>query len=324
MAVTRNDVARAAGVSSAVVSYVLNDGPRPVSAAARQRVLEAIDQLGYRRDIVARSMRTRTTDSIGLVLPDIRIPYFAVMTQRITEVARKSGLSVVVATSNGSVAIEREHLAELAGRRVDGVILMSVEPLQELSWAGAFGMPVLVVDRPIVAVESSAAATEHLVSHGATRLARIAGHEGSSVTERRDLGWFRVIESHGLSKVAEIVRAGYSQDEGYAAARQLLDRDDPPRGVVVDGPLHASAFLRAAADLGVRIPDDVLVIGNEIGDDARFSVPRISSVDSPIDAIAAESVDRLKAASPEDGLLSLGGSVFTLHERESCGHPAGD
>jgi LacI family transcriptional regulator len=323
MAVTRNDVARAAGVSSAVVSYVLNDGPRPVSAAARQRVLEAIDRLGYRRDIVARSMRMRTTQSIGLVLPDIALSYFAVMTQRITEVARERGLSVIVATSNGSVAIERDHLSELAGRRVDGVILMSVDPLQELSWAGEFGLPVLVVDRPVVAVESTAAATEHLLGHGAARLARISGPERISVTGRRDIGWFRSLALHGMESAAELVRADQSGDEGYAASRRLLDRDDPPEAVVIDSPPHAAPFLRAAADLGISIPGELIVIAMEMGGAGRFLVPRLSSVDSPIDAIAEQAVDRLATAAPDDRLLALAGTAFTLHERESCGHAAG-
>lgn len=321
MAVTRNDVARAAGVSSAVVSYVLNDGPRPVSAGTRQRVLDAIDQLGYRRDLVARSMRTGTTNSVGLVLPDITLSYFAVMTQRITEIARGKGLTIIVATSNGSVEVEREHLADLADRRVDGVILMSVDPLQELSWAGDFGLPVLVVDRPVVAVDGTATATAHLLDHGVKTLARVAGPERFATTRRRDAGWNRALREHGLDEANyPVVRAEVSEPGGYDAAIRLLTSDRRPDGVVADSAPQAMGVLRAAADLGVDVPGDLSVIACEVGDQGDFTVPRLSSVDSPIDQIANQAVELIRSTERRSQLLTLSGTAFTLHVRESCGH----
>jgi LacI family transcriptional regulator len=321
--VTRNDVARAAGVSSAVVSYVLNDGPRPVSEAARRKVLEAIEQLGYRRDSVARSMRTRTTESIGFVLPDITLSYFAVMTQRITEAADRHGLTVMVATSNGSLAEERKHLTDLASRRVDGIILMSVDPLQDLAWVRKFGIPVLVVDRPLAAVNIAAAATTHLVEHGLKRIARIAAPADHALTSRRDAGWLQSLRHHGLSEDARlVVYADVSRQGGYVAATRLLLDSDPPDGVVVDSAPQTVGFLRAAADLGVSIPEDISVVACEFGDEGEFTVPRVSSVDSPIDAIATRAVQALLAAEPDAGVTALSGDEFDFHARESCGHTA--
>jgi LacI family transcriptional regulator len=323
VAVTRNDVARAAGVSSAVVSYVLNDGPRPVSLAARKRVLDAIEQLGYRRDSVARSMRTRTTESIGLVLPDITLSYFAVMTQRITEAADRHGLTVMVATSNGSLVEERKHLTDLAGRRVDGVILMSVDPLQDLAWAQRFGMPVLIVDRPLAAINIAAAATGHLVGHGLSRIARVAAPAEHALTSRRDAGWLQSLRHHGLSEEARlVVHAEVTPEGGYRAATQLLLESDPPDGVVVDSAPQTVGFLRAAADLGVAIPGDISVVACEFGGGGEYSVPRVSSVDSPIESIATQAVDAIRAADPIGGLITLTGDEFVVHTRESCGHTA--
>lgn len=319
MRVTRKDVARAAGVSPSVVSYVMNDGPRPVSSSNRMRVLAAIEELGYRRNSVARAMRTRKTNSIGLVLPDISIAYFSAITQRITEKARADGLSVIVATSNGSMDVEREHLSELAARQVDGVILMSVDPAQDLGWAGDLGMPVLVVDRPIVAVEGTIAATEHLLSHRRRRLARLTGPENDLMTRRRDTGWASVLTQHAIDPTDVVVmRAELSAEAGYAAARAMLASSSRPDAVLVDSPLHAAAFLRAAADLTLVIPSDVSVITCEYGREAEFTVPRLSSVDSPIDQIASEAVDTIRAASVDDRLLTLDGTDFNLCERESC------
>jgi LacI family transcriptional regulator len=320
--VTRNDVARAAGVSSAVVSYVLNDGPRPVSAAARKRVLDAIESLGYRRDNVARSLRTRTTESIGFVLPDITLSYFAVMTQQITQAAQQHGLTVVVATSNGSLDVERKHLTDLAGRRVDGVILMSVDPLQDLAWTQHIGLPVLMVDRPLAAIHIAEAATTHLVEHGLRRIARVGAATDHALARRRDEGWVRSLRSHGLPEDDRlVVHSATDSDGGYRAGIALLGGDDRPDGVVIDSAPQAVGFMRAAADLGVRVPEDIAVITCEYGSEAKFTVPRMSSVDSRIDAIAAHAVAAIRSAEPSDRLLTLSDDGFVLHPRESCGHP---
>ncbi|WP_109212147.1 MULTISPECIES: LacI family DNA-binding transcriptional regulator [Microbacterium] len=316
--VTRNDVARAAGVSSAVVSYVLNDGPRPVSAAARARVLAAIDELGYRRNNIARFMRTRTTNSIGFVLPEIALAYFSVMTQRITEIAYARGLSVIVATSNGDVDVEREHLTDLASRQVDGVVLMSVNPAQDLAWAGDLGMPVLVVDRPVVAIESTVAAVEHLLAVGCRRLARLSADEEALTTRRRDKGWNQALAAHDTDPAqAPVVRVAGAESAAYDAARELLSTPDRPDGVVVDSPVHAAPILRAAADLGLSIPDDVAVVALEFGRAAEYTVPRLTSVDSPLEDIALRAVEIITAASPDERLLTLDGTDFTLVARES-------
>ncbi len=264
-------------------------------------------------------MRTRKTNSIGLVLPDISIAYFSAITQRITEIARASGISVIVATSNGSTDVEREHLRELAARQVDGVILMSVDPAQDLSWTGDLGMPVLVVDRPMVAIESTIAAVEHLLSHRCPRLGRLTGPENDLTTRRRDTGWASVLAQHAIDPTDVVVmRAELSADAGYTAAFALLSSPVRPDGVLVETPLHASAFLRAARDLKLDIPGDVSVITCEYGKDAAFTVPRLTSIDSPLDQIASRAVEAITAASPDDCLLTLDGTEFTLWERESC------
>lgn len=316
--VTRNDVARVAGVSAAVVSYVLNDGPRPVSAAARAKVLAAIDELGYRRNNIARFMRTRSTNSIGFVLPEIAVSYFSTMTQRITDIAHAQGLSVIVATSNGDLRVEREHLTDLAGRQVDGIILMSVDPAQDLSWAGDLGTPVLIVDRPIVAAQGIVAAVEHLVSRGCRRLVRLSGPEGEVMTRRRDAGWRAALDQHDINEsAASIIRTAPTESDGLRASRELLSRADRADGVVIDTPPHATAFLRAAADVGIAIPEDVAVVAMEYGNAAEYTVPRLTSVDSPLDEIAERAITALTAASANDRLLSLDGLDFTLTERES-------
>ncbi len=318
MVVTRNDVARAAGVSSAVVSYVLNDGPRPVSPATRERVLAAIDALGYRRNTVARSMRTRKTYSIGFVLPEITLSYFSAMTQRLSEIAHARGLSLIVATSNGRIDREREHLIELAGRQVDGIILMSVDPARDLRWTGDLGTPVLLVDRPQVAIDGTAAAVQHLVDRGRRRLGRLSGPADDILTRRRDAGWERALLANDIADgPSRVLRAEMTEAAGYAAARILLTGASLADGVVIDFAPHATGFLRAAADLGIAIPEAVAVVATEFGRGAEFTVPRLTSVDSPLSEIAERAVDAIAAASADDRLLAIHGTDFTLTARES-------
>lgn len=315
--VTRNDVARTAGVSTAVVSYVINDGPRSVSPRMRSRVLAAIEELGYRPNSVARSMRTRRTNSIGFVIPEISMAYFSSMTQFITEIARKRGLSVVVATSNGDVQIERDHLRELSGRQVDGVILMSVDPEGNLEWANSLGMPVLVVDRPNSAADSTTHATQHLIAHNRRHIARLTLPESSLLTRRRDEGWARALAGQEVERV-EVVRVDHGQAAGHAASLALLRAPNRPDGVVIDDPRHAAAFLRAAADEDVDIPREIAVITCEFGDAADYTVPRLSSVDSRLSEIAERAVAAIAAASESDRIVTMDGPGFDLHKRESC------
>jgi len=319
--VTRNDVARAAGVSTAVVSYVINDGPRAVSPKMRSRVLAAIDELGYRPNTVARSMRTRRTNSIGFVLPDISMAYFSAMTQYITERARERGLSVMVATSSGDLGIEREHVMELAARQVDGIILMSVDPERDTDWATSLNVPVVVVDRPRVAADSTALAAEHLLAHGCRSVARVSEPETVLLTRRRDDGWSRTMAAHGITH-APVVRAAAGERAGFEAASALLQAAERVDGVVIDDPAHATGFLRAAADLGIDVPGEVAVIACEYGRFADFTVPRLSSVDSPLEAIAARAVEAITAAASGDRQPTLDGPGFDLFERDSCRLPA--
>jgi LacI family transcriptional regulator len=139
------------------------------------------------------------------------------------------------------------------------------------------------------------------------------------MTRRRDTGWASVLAQHAIDPTDLVVmRTEPSADAGYEAAFAMLSNSPPPDGVLVDSPLHASAFLRAAADLGLAVPTAVSVITFEYGQHAEFTVPRLTSVDSPLEQIASQAVETISAASANDRLLTLDGTAFTLSERESC------
>src|SRR5262245_15575257 len=188
-AVTRDDVARRAGVSTAVVSYVLNDGPRPVSSEKRTRVLAAIAELGYRRDAVAAALSSRRSNTLGLLLPDATNPFFADLAGRIEDAAFARGYTVLIGNAAEDRAREARHLEAFMAHRVDGVIAILADlaaplpaPLAQL------GGRIVLLDRvprdwdgPAVAADNRLGgrlAAERLVEIGRRRLVVLAGPTG--------------------------------------------------------------------------------------------------------------------------------------------------
>lgn len=319
MAVTRNDVAQLAGVSTAVVSYVLNDGPRPVSAATRERVLAAIAELGYRRDGVARNLRTGKTHSLGLVVPDIGLPYFGAITQQLVEVTSEVGYQMLICTTSWLPDRERAQLAGLAERRVDGVVLMSVDPLQDFAAVEELGIPTVVIDRPEVAVRGAHRATGHLVGHGHERLGFIGGAEWLVASRRRREGWAAALGDHGLPSRPEFIRYGpCTRAGGYAAAGELLTSAEPPTAVFVESDAQAVGVLRAARDHGFRVPEDLAVASGEGTELAEFAIPSLTTLHQPVATIAREAVSAV-LATKGGTLRRLDNQEFDLVRRESCG-----
>ncbi|GAA2026084.1 LacI family DNA-binding transcriptional regulator [Agromyces tropicus] len=319
MAVTRNDVARAAGVSPAVVSYVLNDGPRPVSAGARARVLTAIDELGYKPDGVARYLRTGKTKSVGLVLPDLGLPYFSEFTKAISAAAYRIDHQLLIANTDWALEQERRQIAALVERRVDAMVFMSVDPSQDFASLAELGIPVVVIDRPDVAVRSAAVATEHFITvHGHENIAIVTNDLLPVVSRRRMQGWADELARHGLTTEGRSFGAPPSRAGGFEAAMRMLRQRDRPTAVFVEADAQAIGMIRAAVDLRIGVPGDLAVISSEGTELAEFAVPRLSTIQQPIARLAAGALDLALAGGPP-GLRRLTDDEFHLVLRESCG-----
>ena len=215
MGVTRDDVARAAVVSTAVVSYVLDDGPRPVAAATRDRVLAAIRELGYRPDGVARHLRAGRTLSLGLVVPDPALPYYAEFTKHVDAAGEAAGRQILLASPHWDTDRERTLIAGLAERRVDGVVLLSADPLQAVATVSALGLPVVGVDRPEVAERGTAAVVAHLRADGHVRVGLLTGPRPLRVSDRRARGWTDSVAAAGLAVREEWVLHGAVSRQGF-------------------------------------------------------------------------------------------------------------
>ncbi|MBF6171669.1 LacI family DNA-binding transcriptional regulator [Nocardia blacklockiae] len=272
MAVTIRDVAALAGVSPATVSRVFNGDPR-VAEELRERVGTAVAKLGYRPNSQARSLRTRATKVLGLVIADIRNPFFTALARGVEDAASARDYSVVLANSDENLDKERRYLEIAAAERMAGVVLAPsstaasrIDPLSER------GIPVVAVDRRLRGVEvdtvtvnnqkAAAQAVEHLIAAGARRIAMITGPADASTATGRIAGYRAALRAAGLAVDPDLeVRGDHRVEGGRAAAAALLDRPDRPDGLFVGNNLMMVGALEALADAGVTYPDDLLLAG---------------------------------------------------------------
>lgn len=320
---TRKDVARFAGVSPAVVSYVLNGGPRSVAPGTRERVLQAVEVLGYRPNPIARALTTQSTGTIGLLIPDIANPLFAELANRIEEEANSHGLGVLLATSRGSAAVEREQLRSLSDRRVDGLIVLSATSDPDVSGVG--NTRVVVVDRAeaitglnTVGVDyedAAARGVEHLIEHGHEKIAFIGGSDGSTTTRARERGWLKTLVGRGLPE-GPSVRSDYTRRGGYEAARRLMALEDPPTAVFIASDLHAVGAMHALNELGIRVPTELAVVNFDGSIESEYTWPALTVMRQPLEKIAELAVSSLSTTSPETGHRLL---QAQLVRRQSCG-----
>ena len=317
--VTRNDVARLAGVSTAVVSYVVNEGPRPVAPGTRARVLDAIEKLGYRPNTVARSLITGKSGLIGLVVPDVENPYFASLARSVEAAVTDHGLRMVLAQSTTEAL--GDLVDSMAGHLVDGILLATSPAADLLARVASIRVPLVKVGvaqptDPIPAVwpdfeQGARDAARHLVEHHGHR--RVAMVTGESPHESRESGWRTVMAEHGLPTDA-VVRIPWSTQGGYDAAFVLHDRFPDVTAVFVASDQQATGLLAGLNRLGWDVPERLALASFDGSRGSRFTIPPLTTVAVSLDAMARYAVDELLGAEPASRSFTA-----TLVVRESCG-----
>ena len=298
------DVAERAGVAVGTVSRVLNDHPS-VTAEVRARVKAVIEELGYRPDPFARSMRSKTSRLIGIVIPDLNNPFFSGLVQCAERAATAHNHNVIFMSSSDEIAKEADRIAQLASRKVDGIIL--VPSAGPHSVKAPKGLSLITVDRLLAEYPGIAAdhrggarmAVRHLVQLGHRRIACIAGPIGSVPATDRLMGYLDVIE--GLAgEVREsiapiVVHGSFDYESGHAAAISLLaaPRDERPTAIFASSDQQAIGCLRAANDLGIPVPADLSLVGFDGIPLSNLTTPRLTTVIQPIAQIANAAVSAL-------------------------------
>lgn len=328
------DVARLAGVHPSIASRVLNgDKSTSVKEETRQRVLEAARSLGYRPNAPARALRMKTTGNIALVIPDVSNPVYAEIIRGAEQRARQSGYFLLLASTEGTDPREREFLHALLEGRVDGLILANalLEPgvIDDLEKGG---YPYVLVNRRthgarryVVADDKGGAAmaVHYLIGLGHRRIGHLAGPQAADTAVSRFEGYREALGQAGIPFDRTLVASGeYTTDAGRRGARQLLSLNDPPTAVFASNLRVAAGAMDVARQLGVRIPDDLSIIGIHDAELAALLTPALTTVRMPLEAMGREAVDMLiRLVNDERGPDQV---VLTQNElvvRETVGPP---
>jgi LacI family transcriptional regulator len=324
--VTRAEVAKEAGTSVAVVSYVINNGPRPVAQATRERVLAAIKKTGYRPNGIARALASGTTRTYGLVVPNIANPFISSMAHALQQEAFADGRVLLLGDSGDDRARELELINNLLHRQVDGLIYTSVDRHPYIDLIQASGTPCVMLDRvepelnvcSIQVNEQHAArrATRHLIEHGYRDIAIICGPQEMLNTQDRISGWRLALEEAGLAVRPEwIFSTDYTRQGGYDATKQML-AGELPRALFATNEQQAFGCLRALSEHGLSAPKDLALVCFNGTLESAFNVPSLTTVRQPVTQMAKKAVEMLKKW---DGQPHKYEFDFELEIGESCG-----
>ncbi len=305
---TIRDVAARAGVSKSLVSLVMRGSPR-VREEKRRAVLRAAEQLGYRPNAVARSLVRRRTNVIGVMLSDLHNLYFAEVVDGIEAETLSAGYRALINTGGRVPEREWEAIETLLQLRTEGVIMAGTVLPSSRILATAASVPLVLVARTSrsssvdsVANDDRAGArlaVEHLVSLGHGRIGHVDGGEGAGARARRE-GFLEAMRSHGLAAGAAVARGDYTEEGGASGVDRLLARGRRPTAVFVANDLAAVGALHALERIGLRVPDDVSVVGYDNTALAALGHINLTTIDQPKREIGGTAV-RLLLERLEDG-----------------------
>ncbi len=273
MPATMMDIARDVNVSVVTVSKVLRNQGR-ISEATRQRVLQRAKELNYQMNWVARSLVTRRTYTIGLLLPEFAHAFFGEVSRAVANTARLHGYHVVISSFEEDPELEASEADSLLARQVDGLIIASSQSPRRLAMfkrARERNTPYVLIDRPIAGLRAcfvgadnraiGSLATEHLIAQGCCRIAHLRGPE-MGIAEERLAGYRRALSGHGFRAPSDyVVAGGRGDDTGYEGMRKLLGARQLPDGVFCFNDPVAIGAMKAIIEAGLKLPDDIAMVG---------------------------------------------------------------
>jgi LacI family transcriptional regulator len=323
---TARDVARRAGTSTAVVSYVFNNGPRNVSPGTRERVLNAARELEYRPNVLARALSHGRTSSVGLVVPDIANRFFGELARALEEAAAAHGDLLLIGDSGLDPEREHSNITAFVDRRVDAIVIVSVHDTPDLEPLQRAGIPVVLL-HPIpdslhastisIDYETAAyAAASHLLEHGYESIVLLNGPEHAAGSRQHRSGVQRAVAEGSEVTITE-VSSEISRAHSARVMLDLLARPERPRAVYCSTDEQAYGVLFACHRLGLSVPEQVAVTGFDGTEHSAYSLPPLTTVRQPIHEIARRALAMVRADRPFEPAHET--VDFELVIRESCG-----
>ena len=291
---TIKDVAKRAGVSTTTVSHVINK-TRFVAEDTKVAVLEAIGQLHYSPSAVARSLKINRTKSIGLLASTSEAPYFAEIIEAIEQQCFERGYTLVLCNSHNDLDKQRAYLAMLAQKRVDGLLVMCAEypaalldmledyrhiPMAVMDWGDTRrDFTDTIIDN---AFAGGYMATRYLLDRGHRDIGAIPGQLSRNTGGGRHRGYLRALEEAGIPVPEQwIVQGDFEPESGYRAMKLILSQPKRPTAVFCGGDIMAMGAMCAINELGLRVPDDISIIGYDNVRHSSFFSPALTTVHQP-------------------------------------------
>lgn len=331
---TLKDVAARAGVSIRTVSNVVNDWPH-IRPELRSKVQAVIDEMGYEPNLAARNLRSGRTGLIGVVVPEIDVPYFAELTRALIDECAERGLTVVVEQTDGLLERERELIGRTSRAMLfDGIIMSPVAMSSAEVQARRSAVPIVLIGEEHpgvldqVLIDNAAAAqavTQHLLEIGRRRIALVGPEplSGLNTSRLRTEGYKAALRSAGIPIDPVLIRSTrkFHRADGAAAVRTMLECGVEFDAICGLNDLLALGAMRALLERGKRVPEDVAVIGFDDVEDGRYSTPTLSSVGPDKRELARRAtsllVDRMGGSETSVRTETV---PFQLHRRESTSH----
>ncbi len=291
------DVAKRANVSITTVSHIINQ-TRYVSDELTDRVKKAMEELDYHPNSLARGLRSGKTKTIGLVIPDISNQFFAEISRKIEDKGFEHGYSVILCNTDDDPQKEKSYIDVLLAKKVEGIIFIStVVESNNLEKTMEFGLPIVVVDRDIneinsdiVLVDNSIGgfkATQYLIELGHRRIACIGGPSPITPSAQRAAGYKQALQEAGIPVDPTLLVFGdFRYESGNKAMRELLALPQPPTAVFASNDMMALGAIQAVNDQGMKIPDDMSVIGFDNIPFSQTVYPTLTTMAQPIHEMA--------------------------------------
>lgn len=331
MAVTMKDVAKQAGVSTTTVSHVINS-TRFVSPKVREHVMAVMSELSYQPNAIAKSLRQKSTNTIGLVISDISNPFFTSLIRGVEDAVTKKGYNLILCSTDENPVKEKTAMEVLMQKQVDGMIMAptggNIEYLSDLV---ARKYPLVFVDRfldgvhaPVAQVDNQDGAyraVTHLIGLGHRRIGLITGLPALSSTRERLAGYNRALADHGLPPCPELIFQANSQvDGGMAGARYFFGLSEPPTAIFAANNLMTIGVMKALHAAGLTCPQDMAVVGFDDFDWASAFRPLLTTVAQPVYEVGKAAADLVLARLQKKARLASAVVLKgTLIIRESCG-----
>ena len=293
--ITIKDIARELNISPSTVSRALQDHP-DISIKTKKLVNELAEKLEYKPNHLALSLRHNKTNIIGVIIPEIVHFFFSTIISGIQDVAYEAGYNVMICQSNESLKREIMDTNALVSSRVDGLLVSiskETDTFDHFKYPFDRGTPLVFFDRVCEALPTNRVivddldgafqATQHLVHQECKRIAHLAGPESLVIAQDRYFGYKKALEKYNMNLDGEIVRhiSMNSEKEGYLAAQQLLDLPNPPDAIFVSNDIGAIGAMKAIKERGLKIPEDIAVVGFSDWQISSMVEPSLTSVSQP-------------------------------------------